>query len=412
MDFDFIFENVEVINLGTIPGWYYKKGNSVFPETSDQDSSGWKKLDPDTKYNDLKSGDNYLGTWLRLKFVLDSSFMNKQHYFQLFNDFVYYLYLDDTLISFHGERAEANALKHVQASYKDNIIQTTLIPGNVYELKIYFVNDFKPGFLQSGDHGNYVIPEIALTTAKAMDSYFAFVQVHLIWQTVLATLTLLFWLMYFLNRQEKVIAFIALVVTFEFVALLLGYDTMLSRYIVNDHYRLIFSSQFATMWIGTIPILLYYIFTNRVPRILYLFLAFMTLMGILGPYFNLPNQLFTLTILIPAIFTFYITIKSWKSINGTQWIILTGLLGTLGLLLVHVFLFLKDSINDFKSTILLFTGFVLTFPLSLLIYVSVRYRNLLRDTKQKAMENIRLAEEKLKTELENKRILAQQNKLL
>ena len=128
-DKNFIFENVEVINLGTIPGWYYKKGNSVFPETSDQDSSGWKKLDPDTKYNDLKSGDNYLGTWLRLKFVLDSSFMNKQHYFQLFNDFVYYLYLDDTLISFHGERAEANALKHVQASYKDNIIQTNPYTG-------------------------------------------------------------------------------------------------------------------------------------------------------------------------------------------------------------------------------------------------------------------------------------------
>ena len=409
---DFIFEKVEVISLGLLPGWYYKKGNSVYPEINALDSTGWKKIDSVTKYTDLKSGDNYLGTWLRLKFVPDSSFVNKQHYFQLYNDFIYYLYLDDSLISFHGKRTEANALKHVQASYKENIIQTNLIPGKVYDLKIYFINDFKPGFLQSGGQGNYVIPEITLMTAEAIDSYFAFVQVHLIWQTVLAILTLLFWLMYFLNRQEKVIVFIALVVTFEFVALFFGYDTVLSRYIVNDHYRQIFSSPFAALWIGTIPILLYYIFTNRVPRILYLLLAFTTLLGILGPYFNLPDQVFTLIILIPAIFTIYITIKSWKSINGTQWIILAGLLGTLGLLLVHVFLFLTGNIKDFKTIMLLFTGFTLTFPLSLLVYVSVRYRNLLWDTKQKAMENIRLAEAKLKTELENKRILAEQNILL
>jgi signal transduction histidine kinase len=410
---DFVFKEISAVVLARAPGWAYKRGMDVFPENSLPDSTGWTKFTENTKYFDLKSNKNYLGTWLRLKFKLDSSFSEKPVYIQIFSSTIFYLYLNDSLIGLHGERTGKGELKHKPASYRDHFIQTNIEPGKVYELKVFLVDDGKPGFLQSSTDGNFIIPDIALTGADAIDSGFINDQVQLFWQAVLIVLVLLFWLLYFLNKEEKVIALIALVVTLNFIGIFTGTDTFLSRYIMNDHYRIFLGAAFAYAWVASIPILVYYIFTNHIPRFLYVFMIAAFLLGILIPYFNLPEPLGLLAILVPATFTIYITVRSWKKIHGAQWIIIAGLLGTLAfLLLFAIIAIISGFFNSYSAMLLVYTGFVLTFPLSLLVFVAVRYRNLLVDTRRKAIENIRLAEENLKAELENKRILAEQNKFL
>jgi len=409
---DLVFSEINAVNLRYLPGWSYKKGTGPLPENSIHDSTGWEKFTEATKYADLKSNENYIGSWLRLKFRLDSSFTERPLYFQMFEHNIYYLFLDDSLIGLHGERTGTGELKHKLASYKDHIIQTNIEPGKVYELKIFYVTDFKPGLLQIGSYGNSILPDVAITGAKAIDSSFIMVQVFLFWQTILLILLLLFWLLYFLNKEEKVNAFAGLVVTAQFISML-GFDTFISRYIISDHYRVLVGPSFAGVWTTTIPILLFYIFTSHVPRFLYVLMLASFLLGVFVPYFNLPRLLVAIVILTSVVIAIYITIKFRKKIKGISWILLTGLISTVTFLVAFALMNITGIFIDrFFFGMFLYTGFTLAFPLSLLVYVAVRYRNLLRDTRQKAAENIRLAEEKLKTETENKRILAEQNKYL
>ena len=139
------------------------------------------------------------------------------------------------MIGLHGEVTGAGELKHKILSYRNHIIQTNIRPGKIYELKIFFVTDFKPSFLQPGSFGSNMIPGFALTNAKAIENYLIVLQVQSYWQATLLILILLFCLLYFLNKQEKVIAIIALVVGTEFLGSLGWFDKFLSENIVLSH---------------------------------------------------------------------------------------------------------------------------------------------------------------------------------
>jgi len=409
---NYVSKEISAVDIRYLPGWLYKKGTTVFPENNIHDSTRWKIITPELNYAALKSHQNYIGTWFHLTFILDSSFGPGPVYLQMLDNSIYYLYLNDSLIGLHGERTGNGEFQHKSSSYKDHIIQTDIEIGKVYELKIFFVTDFKPVLLQSAANGIDALPGITLLSASALEKFNTIAQIVVFWQSVLIVLIILFWLLYFLNREEKVTALAALVVSIEFLSITGGFDNFFSRYIISDHYRGFLSATSAAAWVSAIPILLSYIFTSRIPRILYVLLVTFILLGIAIPILNLPGPLLFLPIISSAICTIYFTIRAWKKIHGAQWVILGGLLLTIVFLILFLLGNVAGLIDNFYLLLFLYTAFTLVFPLSLLLYVAVRFRKLLFDTRQKAIDNIRLAEEKLNTEQENKRILAKQNEFL
>ncbi len=107
----------------------------------------------------------------------------------------------------------------------------------------------------------------------------------------------------------------------------------------------------------------------------------------------------------------YYIISSWKTLRGAQWSVVVGLLSVLVFLLLLMILgalFPGKIYADRGIGYYLIAGFALSFPLSLLVFVALRFNEMLREVKQNADEVVRLSEEKKEEALNRQKILEQE----
>ncbi|TMI86134.1 MAG: histidine kinase, partial [Bacteroidetes bacterium] len=103
----------------------------------------------------------------------------------------------------------------------------------------------------------------------------------------------------------------------------------------------------------------------------------------------------------------YTIIVSWKTLKGAQWSVLIGILlaWSFGLSLAIAGLVAPGSIS---LALLLYTGLFLSFPLSLLVYVAMRFKEIIKEVRDNAKQVVQLSEEKKQQALNQQKILQEE----
>ncbi|MDO8992660.1 MAG: ATP-binding protein [Daejeonella sp.] len=106
----------------------------------------------------------------------------------------------------------------------------------------------------------------------------------------------------------------------------------------------------------------------------------------------------------------YYVITSWKNLMGAQWAIVGGLIFTISILLggFILSLILPNLFESQYSGLLFNSFFNLGFPFSLLIYVSMRFKEMIQEVQANAQSVVELSEEKREQALIQQKVLEEE----
>jgi signal transduction histidine kinase len=108
-----------------------------------------------------------------------------------------------------------------------------------------------------------------------------------------------------------------------------------------------------------------------------------------------------------VIIALYYVISSWRILKGAQWAIVWGVLATLFWVMLWGFIRFTPLSHGF---ILVVTAIFLSFPLSLLVYVSLRFKEIINEVRENARQLVQVTEEKKQQALKQQKLLEQEVK--
>jgi signal transduction histidine kinase len=120
---------------------------------------------------------------------------------------------------------------------------------------------------------------------------------------------------------------------------------------------------------------------------------------IVGLYFNVGDFQYTLNPLIVTILLFYIVVSSWKKVKGAQWAVVAGII------LTAIFSLLNRHLG---GGLLYESGFFLSLPTSLMVYVAMRFKEILTEVQVTAKQVVQLSEEKKEDAVKQQKILEEE----
>ncbi|KAA9041153.1 histidine kinase [Ginsengibacter hankyongi] len=114
-----------------------------------------------------------------------------------------------------------------------------------------------------------------------------------------------------------------------------------------------------------------------------------------------------LMIFLAVTICLYYIISSWKKLQGAQWAIVVGLFFSLFTFFAGIIYAYVTGITSQYFTFFLFTCFILSFPISLLVYVSMRFKEMIQEVRINADKVVQLSEEK-RIQAENQQQILQE----
>ncbi len=417
-----MFDINQAIVLFQMNGWQFHEGNN--PEWAEPglNTVGWKKIKPADISKDVSNKNGKIEGWLRLKIKIDRSFGDMPLYFVPNSWAAADIYVDGSLFEVIGNTGINGRPFDGDVPLKpesQRIIHLT--PDQETLLAIHFVN-YIPSFpiplLAPEDLAVQPLltgPKFMPTIAKFNNEQMFY---HVIWASVCILLALSFSLLAFQNPREKnlrLIAFctscFALSTFFSFIA----DDPNFFRISLASYLKLTLAGTFFTNLMALTPVLiLAKIFTNKISRNLIILLSVLMIVGFFGKLSNKPTIILAIVMSIIMIISLYYVVSSWKNLRGAQWALVAGVLSTLLWSSFWVIFFVLNvqvppsHIN--YAFIISATGAYLSFPLSLMLYVSLRFREMIREVRSNAQKVVTLSEEKREQALNQQAILEQQVK--
>jgi two-component system NtrC family sensor kinase len=416
-----MFDKNQVITLFALDGWLFHEGIDSACAGIDFNTTGWKMMKPRQISKKLADNDGRIEGWFRLKIRLDSSFGVMPLYLGVRSWGASDIYIDGN--PFHSD-GNTGINGKVYKGYNP-IIKWSLSfihPGLGQEhiIAIHFVNHIPPFpvNLITEDDAMRLTP--LLSGPALMPNTYDFNKKNSIyqttWVTVTVVLSLLFWLLAFQNPREKNLSLIALCSTCFGLSALLAYiqensNLSLAAFLTMSAIGILFR----ILMVLLILIILAKVFTNKVPRKLIIFLSAILIIA----YYNFlfPPHIMLITIMVAfavVIIAIYMVISSWKMLKGAQWAIVAGVLTTLFWVLLWVILTWREIERTPLSIpyllITAITGIYLSFPLSLLVYVSLRFREIIREVQENARRVVQVTEEKRQQSLNQQKILEEEVK--
>jgi len=404
--------NHEILLAGQ-HGWVFKSGNDTSWANPKINTGSWEKLKPTQLNKKMADKDGRLEGWFRIKIKLDSSFIDSLSGIGLMHGSwaTADIYVNGKLFHSFGSTGYGNlAFKE----YNDNNKMPpfiNLVPEKEYLLAVHFVDFVDPIFRKLRSAGN--LPSfISLTGSKFIsvrEEINIKEKIYLtIWTAVCAVLSLLFWLLYTQNPIEKNLRLIALCVTFLTLNLFCnnasGNIPGLSY--VNQQLIYLGASLFGILTFSMIPFILAYVFKGKVTIYLKIFLILNFIVLLLSVILLAQSVIPTVPVFMLFAVCIYYVVSSWKNLRGAQWAIVAGLTLTLFWLLMFAINGAETLQNHF--TLLYVTGTYLSFPLGLLVYVSVRFKEIINEVRDNAQQVLQLSEEKKEHALHQQKILQEE----
>jgi signal transduction histidine kinase len=224
---------------------------------------------------------------------------------------------------------------------------------------------------------------------------------------------MLFWLLYLQNRQERILSLIAIGMTMIF----------LEMFCISVHS---FGSKISfTVWnvakyaadagFGIIFYIFIYltaaVFKRPVKASIALLTAVIGLFPLFTIYFSFLQVYYVgllYQLLIISVFG-YLVGSSWKQLKGAQWAVVVGLVAVILFGIVYTFQASKHPFEwPFPYCYELLGGVFLSFPFSLMVYVGMRFKEVLKEVQLNAKEVLSLSEEKKEQAIRQQIVLEQE----
>jgi signal transduction histidine kinase len=396
----------DYISLNKSDNWMFKPGTDASWAKGDINVKDWQHLKPNGITDKFADNGGKFEGWLRLKIMLDTSFAGTSLDIAVFFWAAVDLYIDGDLQYSYGNTGgngkryrEYNPFYKVPAAFN-------VEKGKVHLLALHLVDyrsPLPPYHLKSSGNFNDIIiclPDYEqgfLNWNRTNQTF------KTIWISVNAILCCLFWLLAFQNRREKNIMLIS--VTSTAFAITIASDS----FIPFPHLSFFGFRMLEIVWavflsvssILTI-ILLVRIFERSFTRPLKWLLTLIALCAPVIIFYPTQWVLIFEIFIVNAIYVYYI-VTSWKNLKGAQWAVLAGIVLTM--MLGFVLAFTANDNSSFVLSRLLYTGVFLSFPLSLLVYVSMRFKEIIEDVRKNAAEVVLLSEEKREQALNHQKLL-------
>ena len=404
-----MFNSEGKIQLGEIEHWLYKQGND--PSWADPGISvkNWQHLNPAdiTKKNADQNG--RLEGWFRLKIKVDSSF-NQTSLFIIQRSYLASdIFINGKPFYSFGNTGYNGKPYSEFTDFSKLPDEIKLEQGKELLLAVHFV-----------DYTDYKgrIKEFSFTKVRflgiANSAYVATfytsslgLRYLIVILAILCVLAVLFWFLFFLNRSEEHLLFVAVSTTSLLGLLLFHYLQYLAFSTYNQERLWEFLDTLCFAGVFTfMPLLVAKVFKNHIPRPLKVY-AIATIIFVSICFFTEwdKDKIYLVNEFTSFLLCTYYLIVSRKILKGAKWAIV------IGLILTQLIGASMDTINNFKvdvsysfSSLLMF-GSYLSFPLSLLVYVALRMKEVNADVLSKAEKIVQVTEEK-------KDLLASQNRLL
>ena len=407
-----------VLRLSPMKGWLFKEGNSRSWADKDIALDGWKEMNPmklSAKYADKT---RRAEGWFRFKFKLDSSFRNLPIGFLRGCWAATDLYLDGNFLASFGNTGDNGGTYEEYNPIDKLSISADVRPGTEHLLAIHFVDylaPLPPGQLKSETAGGTRSETNGLRSfigivGHDFDSKFAdFSRATLfyrsIWAAVTTLLAILFWLLVFQNpREKKILMLIAFYASFAAFSNLTRFpltnpSISFNTYQVND------LLQKFCFWMGfpaTVLIATTALNFRRSRNFRRIFIIYSGL-GLLTIFFNFGTPFLYLNTFIVSLIVAYIVASSRKKIKGAQWPIIGGLL-----LSMFFIVLLTTLAASYSTRLSLLTCYYFSFPVSLVVYVSIRFREIIREVEENAGRVVQMTKEREADAIKQQKILEEE----
>ncbi|MEO7444512.1 MAG: histidine kinase dimerization/phospho-acceptor domain-containing protein, partial [Ferruginibacter sp.] len=401
-------------------GWIFQQGNDTNWAKENPDVTGWKKLKPTQLSIMYADNTGKAEGWFRIKIRLSDSLMNQPIDIKQVGWAASDLFINGKLIhsvgntGLNGQAFEEHSPNGIPAYPVD------IKPGKDYTLAYHvvdYVSPLPPGRLKTEKIGLRTLLRITgpnynsyfIKTIKESTIYSA------IWVTVCAALSILFWLLYFQNREERNLQLIAIGTTLQtFVMFSAAADQSKIGMSFTEYLAYNFGFRiFAVLTSIYTIIILVNIFRRKVATPAKIFLVVYILGGIISFFLKprLADPIFILLYLLISMLYIYYIISSWKKLKGAQWTIVVGLLFSLLCGLIYTLIIYINGNLSTSLKYLIVSGYSLSFPLSLLVYVSMRFKEIIHDVRQNAAQVVQLSAEKEQQALNQKSVLEEEVKM-
>jgi signal transduction histidine kinase len=408
-----MFNSDQQINLTSDTGWVYHAGHNPVWASPDLNTMGWTRRNPSTLSVKDTDRTGRVEGWFRLRVQLDSSFKGIPVGFIKSSWAAVDLYLDGRrLASFGNTAANGQPYAEHQPYYKLPV-ESGLAVGRNYIISLHvvdYVSPFSSKYLKSElEHANRFLLQLSGPQATAMRlitarMYFIYFTV---WVTVSVLLALLFWLLTFQNLYEKAVVRLLAFCESFLILFSLGYFLRLfDLSFIIEVVSLRLSIVSLGIAVAFLPIILLRTLNYPIPRWIIGFIIAVQVLDFTLTFFTESNFASSIGAIIQFLFIFSIIIWAWKRLRGAQWSLITGAIGTVTFMLGYfLLLFATNNISFRLYAPLVGTGFFLSFPLSFLVYISLRFKEVQTGDRAKAAALMQITEEK-------SQLLANQNKLL
>ncbi len=411
-----IDQPTNAIYFGWLNGWKFKQGTDTGFEKINIDTTGWKKLKPVEISSKQADKNGRVEGWFRIKIRLDSSLLNKQIGFDFRPYAATELFIDGKRIAVRGNTGEnGKAFREYNGGLDPVIIN--LESSSSHLLAIHFVSYLSP--IPPHDLKIWGGGIVFLTGPNYYNFYSDLTKnnfgTNVLLMSACALLSILFWLLRFQNKQEKNLVWIALFTSMLTILLFcsIGGSQTGITYVQSLTYNTLGGLSGFILILILLPLLLVKVFNREINRVLMWVLTLFVVLNFIASLNTLWNSFgpaagVISTALVLGICIYYV-VTSWKKLKGAQWAIVFGLIFfiiTLVITLILQLLFKNLAYSVFFKNVSISLVF-LSIPLSLLVYVSMRFKEIIVEVQINAKKVIELSEER-KVDAENQQKILQE----
>ena len=403
-----MMNDIYQVRIAYRDGWVFKKGHNPDWAKPDLKTTDWQVIKPTELTSGMADENGRLEGWLRLKIRLDSSFA---YHFPGIGYLAWAaseIYIDGELFHAYGNTGiDGNDFQEFKQSFALTMpLPTKLKPGTDHVIAIHFVDyiNIFSGDLKSNLSG--LDRFIFLTGPGNWESYmersvFMNRTIYTI-AVYVGLMAFLLWLLTIINK-ERYLLYVSIGTTFQLffvfgiLAVQAGILSFYPSYILS-----LLLAPFIVGFILSLPVINAQVFENRIPKGIRWIVGILAMLMVLNVFIPIPTFPLPVIILSLSICLYY-PIRFITSVAGSKWAIVSGLILFLVSLVIVGLLFQLNVLTSgtFPAIISLTTIFLI-FPLSLLVYVVLRFREMIIEEKQNSLSLIKLTEEK-------KKILEDQN---
>ena len=411
---DMYDKTVQAFNIDEMEGWLFKEGNDTAWAKKDIEVNGWKRLKPVEFSAKQADKTGRAAGWFRIKIKLDASLGDTPFGIDLSTWAASDIYINGELKTSSGNTGQNGKPYREPASLHSHPMPVYLYPGNEYLIAMYVVDylaPLPPRRLKSEDKWDTHLisvtgPNYFSTVIRTIVKWNSYTT---LWFSVCAILSLLFWLLAYQNPNEKNLRLIAACTSFFALNMFclsvrqFGDNISYTTAIVCNY----LTGLFFTLYTLLMPLILAKIFKRKITRLLKLFLVAYFVISIAGLF--LAGDIWDITALFALVTVcIYYIISSRKTMKGPSRAIAAGLLLSLLWALLFFFLLAKYQSPIFPYSPLVVTAMYLSFPLSLLVYVALRFKEIMNEVHQNAEQVVRLSEEKKEQALKQQKLLEEE----